>query len=72
MQDNCNINVYLSQSGAFIHNSYEIDIKCFTTDVDIEKSNKHLIIYKFTLQFLYKKVKRNNGQINTNKKLNLY
>lgn len=48
--------MFISQSGAFIHNSNEIDIKCFTNDVDIEKSDKHLIFYKFTLQFLYKNI----------------
>lgn len=47
--------MFIIQSGDFIHNSYEIDIKCFITDIDIEKSDKHLIIHKFTLQFLYKK-----------------
>lgn len=39
--------MFISQSGAFIHNSNKIDIKCFTTDVDIEKSDKHLIIYVY-------------------------
>lgn len=65
--------MFISQSGAFIHNSYyKIDIKRFTTDVGIEKSDEHLIIYNFALHFLYiKAFKRNNGQINTNRNLNL-
>lgn len=42
--------MFSSKYGAFIHNSYyKIYIKCFPADVDIEKSDKCLIIYNFTL-----------------------